>query len=455
MLSLDDTIGAIASPPGGAIRGVVRISGPDVIHCLQHCFSAAEGDDLQQVRTASVLPGLLHVPPPVGDLECDLYLWPDQRSFTRQPAAELHTFGSPPLLEAALHTLCAAGVRLAEPGEFTMRAFLAGRLDLTQAEAVLGVIDAQSGSELRVALSQMAGGLATPLNDLRRQLMDLLAHLEAGLDFAEEEIEFLSSAELESCLSAAAGHVSSIEARLVEREQREDMPRVVLMGWPNVGKSSLFNALAGDRAAIVSRQAGTTRDYVTRTVKIAGREFVLIDTAGVKTGDAENTLAAASQVVREAQDARADLRLLCLDATRPLNAWEETQISNEDAPHRLVVLTKTDAAELREVPSRGIRTSSVTGDGLDELRRTIFRCLESLPGRELLAVANTATRCRESLRRTARRLQSARDLVVHGRGEELVAAEIRLALEELGKIVGAVYTDDILDRVFSRFCIGK
>jgi tRNA modification GTPase len=455
MLSVDDTIAAIASPPGGACRGVVRVSGPDVIRYLQPCFTPNGNRDLAHVRGASVLPGLLHVPPPVGDLECDLYLWPDHRSFTRQPAAELHTFGSPPLLEAALQALCASGVRLAQPGEFTMRAFLAGRLDLTQAEAVLGVIDARNGSELHVALCQMAGGLAAPLNELRHQLLDLLAHLEAGLDFVEDDIEFITAEELESRLSAAAERVASIDARLVAREQPGNVPRAVLVGWPNTGKSSLFNALADDSAAIVSHQAGTTRDYLTRTVRLGGHLVMFIDTAGVETEEAESRLAAASQHVRETQDRRADLRLLCLDTTRPLNAWEKAQLAEEKSASRLIVLTKTDAIDSCHLPSHGIPTSSRTGAGLTDLRRAILDRLTSLPGREILAVTNTATRCRESLRLTARSLQDARDLVTQGQGEELVAAEVRLALEELGKIVGTVYTDDLLDRIFGRFCIGK
>jgi tRNA modification GTPase len=455
MLNLDDTIAAIASPPSGAVRGVLRVSGPGVVDCLTKCFSPTRDRSLQEVSRASVLPGLLHVKPPVGDLECEVYLWPDQRSYTRQPAAELHTFGSPPLLEAALQTLCASGARLAGPGEFTMRAFLAGRLDLTQAEAILGVIDAQSDHELRVALAQMAGGLATPLNELRGQLLDLLAHLEAGLDFVEDDIEFISTEELNASLSSVVEQVAALADRLDARQQQEGIPRVVLRGWPNVGKSSLLNALAGSDTAIVSHHSGTTRDFLTCKIRAEGREILLIDTAGVETEESSR-LSLAAQRAREMQEGQADLRLFCIDAMRPLNAWEQSQLAHTAHPTpQLVVLTKIDLSSAIPPPVSGIRTSSRTGEGLDTLRQAIAQRLESLPGRETIAVSATAARCRESLRLTGQCLQRSLESLRQHYGEELIAADIRSALEELGKIVGAVYTDDILDRIFGRFCIGK
>jgi len=456
MLNVDDTIVAIASPPGGAVRGVIRLSGPNVTHCLDQSFEVAAGRQMHHLRRATMLRGWLRVPPPVGHLECDLYLWPNERSYTRQPAAELHTFGSPPLLDAAMRTLCAAGARLAEPGEFTLRAFLAGRLDLTQAEAVLGVIEAQTRSELRAALTQLAGGLAHPLHQLCQTLMDLLAHLEAGLDFVDESVEFISAGELTSRLEEASNTVANIERQLMERTEREDAPRVMLFGWPNVGKSSLFNALAGDAAAIVSPLQGTTRDYITRHVVFGGRELLLIDTAGVDAGDASGDDAAvAAQVAIEAQRAQADLQLFCLDATRQANAWEKEQIAANDPQDRLIVATKTDAADTAKTPACDVPTSARTGHGVAALRRAISERLDSLPNHELLTVANTATRCHESMRGAARALSRAHQLVQQNQGEELVAAELRLSLDELGRVVGTVYTDDVLDHIFSRFCIGK
>ncbi len=203
---VDDTIAAIASAPGGAMRGILRISGPGTRDCVRRSFRASASPDWQGVATAQRFSGHLWLPPPAGQVPCELYFWPTKRSYTRQPAAELHTVGSPPILHAALRTVCASGARLAEPGEFTLRAFLAGRIDLAQAEAVLGVVDARGQSELDVALSQLAGGLSAPLGQLRNRLLNLRADLEAGLDFVDEDIEFVSRNEVSRQLDEAAAH---------------------------------------------------------------------------------------------------------------------------------------------------------------------------------------------------------------------------------------------------------
>src|SRR5262245_21729604 len=305
---LDDTIAAIATAPGGALRGIVRVSGPD---CLTVVESLVGWDKQAELASAhrgipSCRRGFVRLPRNLGEAPATIYLWPTDRSYTRQPSAELHLPGSPPVMEAALGAVCNAGARLARPGEFTMRAFLAGRLDLTRAEAVLGVIDASSGRELDTALAQLAGGLALPLAALREQLLDLLAHLEAGLDFAEEDIEFISSAELEKQLAAAAAAIATIAEQMKSRGEAGRLPRIVLMGLPNVGKSSLLNAMARDEAAIVSEIAGTTRDFVTRRVKIGGRECLITDTAGVKPAGPSQDVDAAAQDAANEQIDQAD-----------------------------------------------------------------------------------------------------------------------------------------------------
>src|SRR3954454_5157463 len=188
---LDDTIAAIATASGGGLRGIVRISGPKSVEIAAGFMGAELSESLPTCRRAT-----MHLPRELGLVPMTLYLWPTTSSYTRQPSAELHLPGSPPILEAGLEAVCQAGARLARPGEFTLRSFLAGRLDLTQAEAVLGVIDADSRQELESALAQLAGGVARPLRALREQLLDLLAQLEAGLDFVDEDIEFIAAAEL-------------------------------------------------------------------------------------------------------------------------------------------------------------------------------------------------------------------------------------------------------------------
>lgn len=452
----DDTIAAIASAPGGAARGIVRLSGPRAIECLASVFAAdSPAVDLRQLRTARVVSGSLSLTGFASKLPCDAYLWPGSRSYTRQPTAEIHTLGSPPLLDAALRELCAAGARLAKPGEFTLRAFLAGRLDLTQAEAVLGVIDAADRRELDAALAQLAGGLGAELNGLRDRLLDLLAQLEAGLDFVEEDIEFVSAARLQAAIGEAQAVVAGLAVRMAGRSEARQSARVALVGWPNVGKSSLFNALAGGARAIVSPQPGATRDYLSARLVLGGAACELIDTAGVEAAPACE-IGAAAQQSSARQRQRAQLELLCLDGTRPPNAWEQARLAESAGELRtLVVVTKCDEPRLLADLPGAIETSSASGQGLETLRERIReRLQQALPADEGIVLA-TSLRCRESLRLAAECLARAAEIARQAAGEELIAAELRMALDQLGQVVGAVYTEDVLDRIFSRFCIGK
>lgn len=458
----EDTIAAIASPPGAGARGILRISGTDVRRCLERTFRSADGAALADgqrgigtVPYPAVFPGWLQLDGTAARLPCELFFWPNRRSFTGEPVAEIHTLGSAPLLEAALRTLCASGARLAEPGEFTLRAFLAGRLDLTQAEAVLGVIDAANPGELQVALAQLAGGLAGPLHQLRDGLLDLLAHLEAGFDFADEDLPFITPEELQRQIDAAADAIARLAEQLASRRDAADRVRIVLRGWPNTGKSSLFNALASNGRAIVSAHPGTTRDYLTAEVTLADVKCLLVDTAGVELEPAgPEALWHAAQAATAEQSRRAQVEILCLESTRPLNPWEESQLATP-VSNRLLVLTKADATRQTNLISRAIETSSVTGEGIELLRTRLRDAVLTAQVTGGEAVAGTAARCHESLRLSAECLDRAEELVRLGGGEELVAAEIRVALEELGKVVGTVYTEEVLDRIFSRFCIGK
>ena len=280
MHPLDDTIAAVASPPGAAARGIVRLSGPEVAACVGRVFTADGHADWAGAGSPTAFPGHLRLPGVAAPLPCDLCFWPTRRTYTGQPVAEVHTLGSPPLLEAAVEAFCEAGARPAEPGEFTLRAFLAGRIDLTQAEAVLGVIDAAGPDQLRTALAQLAGGLGAPLGSLRDRLLDLLSELEAGLDFADEDLEPLAPERLEAELEAAAGQVARLERQMLGRGEAGELPRVVLTGRPNVGKSSLFNALSGRAGALVCDLPGTTRDYLAAELECHGVRFLLVDTAG-------------------------------------------------------------------------------------------------------------------------------------------------------------------------------
>ena len=246
----------------------MRLSGPDLRNCLERCFRPDPLVHLPSLSAPTAVPGYLWLAGFASPLPCELYLWPGKRSYTGQPVAEVHTFGSPPLLEAVVRAACSGGARPAEAGEFTLRAFLAGRIDLTQAEAVLGVIDATGSAELDAALEQLAGGLAAPLRRLRDDLLELLAHLEAGLDFADEDLPFITAEELLRQLddAAAAGRSTRQEARLPRRGGRAG-PRGAGRAAECRQEQSLQRPGRPQRAAgspaIVSDQPGTTRDYLT------------------------------------------------------------------------------------------------------------------------------------------------------------------------------------------------
>jgi len=458
MYPLDDTITAIASPPGGGARGIVRLSGPNTLDILRRSVHIDGNCELSAASPLSAIGGALRLSGIESRLPCDVYLWPEGRSYTGGPMAEIHTLGSPPLLQAALRTFCELGARMAEPGEFTLRAFLAGRIDLTQAEAVLGVIDAADPTELNAALVQLAGGLAEPLHRLRDTLVDVLAELEAGLDFADEDLPFIGRDQLIGQLSEAIEQVTRLTDRVDSRGEAVERIRVVLTGLPNSGKSSLFNALVRGPGALVSEQPGTTRDYLTAELDLGsvicqGVKCQLIDTAGIES-DAAMSIAGgvrqAAQVATSEQAGLANVTILCLDSSCPTDERQRSVPGQQ-----ILVWTKMDLTQQADSLSDGMSVSSLTGQGVDELRDALRLAVLAAGASGGEVVAGTAIRCRESLRLARDSLTRALDIIRLDAGEELVAVEVRVALDELGKVVGAVYTEDLLDRIFSRFCIGK
>jgi tRNA modification GTPase len=376
--------------------------------------------------------------------------WPAPRTYTGQDMAEIHTVGSAPLLNLVLADCLSRGARHAQPGEFTLRAFLSGRIDLTRAEAVLGVIDARNSAQLEAALQQLAGGLSRPIHAIRERLLDLVAHLEANLDFAEEsDVDPLGRALLVEEIESSAGELAELVLRLTRRDRTRSYPRVVLVGPPNVGKSRLFNTLVGQEHAIVSAQPGTTRDYLVAVCHCDRLAIELVDTAGIESP--RNPIETQAQSLRDHQADRADLLLVCSSADTVTASFERTTC---EVPE-LRVRTKCDL--VLPCPSDftgAIRTSATTGEGLGKLRDAIATSLLDRATEGDLP-ASTGARCRDSLLGAGSALRNAAGTLRTGGGDELVAVDLRRAMDELGKVVGAVVTDDILDRIFQRFCIGK
>ena len=453
---LDQTIAAVASAPGGASRGIVRVSGPDSVGIVGQLFESCETAAHPTSRVSYRDSGTVRLPefPPV---QCDAWVWPTARSYTGQPMVELHLPGSPPLLECVLEALFEHGVRPARAGEFTLRAFLAGRMDLAQAEAVLGVIDADDHEELTTALNQLAGGLSGKLLQLRGDLLELLADLEAGLDFVEEDIEFISRDDVMSRLQLGIDIVRQLEDQADGRMISDDRLRVVLAGLPNAGKSTLFNALTGSDDAIVSSVAGTTRDYLSARVRCGELIVELVDTAGLD--QSETGIDGAAQQLGDGQVGEADLVLWCsaIDGQGELKIADEQALEKVMARHDRVVVIKTrcDLLNDAECSEETLLVSALSGEGLTKLRELIAATLSENSKGERQFVGSTAARSKDSLRRSRESLQRAREAADGRMGDELVAFETRAGIETLGEIVGTIYTDDLLDQIFSRFCIGK
>jgi tRNA modification GTPase len=449
-----DTIAAPASAPGPAPRSIVRLSGPKAFAIALTGFSASPNPTRSATprRSARLRPGSLRVKGLRPPLPVMLAQWPGPRSYTGQDVAELHFTGSVPILSLVLSHCFTEGARPAEPGEFTLRAFLCGRIDLTRAEAVLGVIDARNTPQLDAALEQLAGGLSHPITALRDRLLDLVAHLEANLDFTEEpDVDPLSRATLAHDLEASAEALGRVEQQLSDRERTFDRARVVLVGPPNAGKSRLFNALLGRDRAIVSPESGTTRDYIAETCHCDGLSFELVDTAGFD--EPTDSITTHAQAARDAQSSGAELLLEC----RCADSSPAPAPPARPGINRIYVWTKADVTlpdPATQALEPALVTSAATGAGVSALRTAIAQTLRGREGSDS-SLSSTGARCRGNLSRASAALRSAAQTMVENAGDELVAFDLRLAADELGQIVGAVVTEDILDRIFRRFCIGK
>jgi tRNA modification GTPase len=440
----------------------------------------------------------LSLPAPFFAVDVDCYVWPDGRSYTGQPSVEIHLVGCVPIMQAVLAELCQGNIdcRLAEPGEFTMRAFLAGRLDLPQCEAVLGVIHAESTSEFGTALKQLSGGIDLPVQSIRTALIEILADLEAGLDFVDDDIEFISQPDLIARTTQAASALVQLRSQLDQRSLSDGLPRIVLTGLPNAGKSSLINRLASRDVALVSDIAGTTRDYVHAIVDLQDQQILMCDTAGVEAAEPNLPMAHAQELAAERLE-QAHLRLWCIDVTQSPDIIRTELARAGRSPDRIphwVVFTKSDLNPAWRPPSvvspsvvsplevsplevsplevsRAVISGAVVSgveiplqsslvsvndsSSIDALKSALSDWLEQSTGSRTDILASTSIRCRAAIDDAQTALERARETAELGLGDELTAAELRIALDGLGTVAGEVHNEEVLDALFSRFCIGK
>jgi tRNA modification GTPase len=447
MFSTEDTIVAIATPPGRGGIGVVRLSGSaaaaiactltgrssfDPRHATLTRVADAEGRSIDQAVVT-------HFPAP--------------HSYTGDDVVELSAHGSPVVLDAIVAASVAAGARLANPGEFTFRAYLHGRIDLVQAEAVAELIDAVTPLQARVAFDQLEGTLTSRLRALDTSLLDLIAPLEASLDFPDEGYHFITPADTARQLDALGASLDALLADAARGKMIREGLTVAIVGRPNTGKSSLFNRLAGAARAIVTDVPGTTRDLLTERVDVSGVPVTLVDTAGLRASAGDAIEEEGISRARLA-GAAADLVIVVLDRSQPLTDDDRALLDETSARGRIVVASKCDLAPAWDAADTGaLAVSSLTDEGFGELRHALARAAGVNVLRDRAPIANM---------RHAALLGHAREAVARagaaaadGVPEEFVLADLHDARGRFDEITGARPQDEILRVIFDRFCIGK
>ncbi|HXG47164.1 MAG TPA: tRNA uridine-5-carboxymethylaminomethyl(34) synthesis GTPase MnmE [Methylomirabilota bacterium] len=455
---IDDTIAAIATPLGEGGLAVIRLSGPAALAVADRCFVPVGRHSFRPsvAPTHTIHYGRIERAGQRVD-EVLVAVMRAPRTFTREDVVEITCHGGLLAAKLVLEAVLEQGARLALPGEFTRRAFLNGRLDLAQAEAVADLIHARSELALAAANEQLAGKLSQRINRLRDDLMTALAHVEAHIDFPDEDIAPDTRQALVARLAAALDFLDQLLRTATEGQILRRGIRAAIVGRPNVGKSSLLNQLLGRDRAIVSPIAGTTRDTIEETASVRGLPVVFIDTAGLR----EASDAIESEGIRRSHEslARAELVLHVLDASQPLTEADADFLKKCEGRKRILVLNKADLPRRMELPAHDaaavVSVSCLSGAGLEALKDAIQAAVWSGGIRAEMLEVMINSRHQDALRRAREALEAALGALRGDLTLELIALDLRQAANAVGEVVGKTTTEDLLDSIFSQFCLGK
>jgi tRNA modification GTPase len=455
---IDDTIAAIATAVGEAGLSVIRISGPEAFTIADQCFAPLGSSSSKPSQAATHTVHYGHIVKAGTKIdEVLLTVLRSPRSFTREDVVEISCHGGMIPTKLVLDTILRAGARLADPGEFTKRAFLNGRIDLTQAEAVADVIHAKTDLALRAANEQLAGKLSRRIEQLRNDMINILAHVEAHIDFPDEDIAPDTLTSLTNKLDAGIAFMDQLLATAPEGQLLRTGVRTAIIGRPNAGKSSLLNCLLGKDRAIVSATAGTTRDTIEETANIRGIPIVFVDTAGLR--DSQDQIE--QEGIRRSQESaeRADLILHVVDTSQGLSDLENDLVEQHADRPRIIVLNKCDLERTNDLSesqvTQAVKISCQTGEGLETLKNQIKATVWSGNVAAEMSEVTINSRHQDALQRAREATLTTSNALKEGLTLELVALDLRIAVSAIGEIVGKTTTDDLLDKIFSEFCLGK
>jgi tRNA modification GTPase len=458
---ITDTIAAISTPPGRGGIGMVRLSGPEAASIAAQLVILRQPLEHARARLADVLDAAGKDGGEAVRIDEALVTWfAAPNSYTAEDVVEIAAHGSPVVLELLLRRSLDLGARLAEPGEFTQRAFLAGRLDLTQAEAVRDLIEAQTLTQARQAASQMGGALSRRVQPVKQALVELIALLEAGIDFAEDDVDVTPAAEIARRIGELTPPLAALAASFGRGRIVHDGLTLAIVGRPNVGKSSLFNRLVERERAIVTATPGTTRDTVTERISLDGIPLELVDTAGLREGLRESLEEAEQLGIARSREALADaaLVLVVLDATQPLDEEEHRLLAAVEGRPALVAVNKCDLAAAADTAEeigglRAPRTSALTGEGIAALRERILALATGGAASEPGML--TSLRHHQAIATALAALSDAAGANANAIPHEMILLDLYRALWALDSLTGQTTSDDILNLIFSTFCIGK